>query len=189
MEEAQDSDICVGAGVWGDAWFGSVKAATALAQNGYKAVLQVKTGHRLFPKKFIEDSLKDAPGGVWIVLQSTYQGVPLVAIGDCYSTRTTLHLVATKNDGSTSKGNPYHMKYTNDWGNVHICGVDRPDLISKFFEFSNIIDKHNQAHQAELALKKQWLMQNPYFCLHTSLIGPNVVDCYKLADHHKIINH
>jgi hypothetical protein len=76
MEEAQDSDICVGAGVWGDAWFGSVKAATALAQNGYKAVLQVKTGHGLFPKKFIEDTLKDAPGGIWIVLQSTYQGVP-----------------------------------------------------------------------------------------------------------------
>ena len=189
MEEAQDSDIRVGAGVRGDAWFGSVKAATALAQNGYKAVLQVKTGHGLFPKKFIEDALKDAPGGVWIVLQSTYQDVPLVAIGYRYSTRTTLHFVATKNAGSTSKGNPYRMKYTDDWGNIHIRDVDRPDLISKFFEFSNIIDKHNQARQAELALEKRWLTQNPYFRLHTTIIGLNVVDCYKLADHHKMINH
>ncbi len=189
MEEAQDGDIRVGAGVRGDARFGSGKAATALAQSRYKAVLQVKTGHGLFPKKFIQDSLKDAPGGVWIVLQSTYQGVPLVAIGYRYSTRTTLHFVATKDAGSTSKDDPYHMKYTNDWGNGHIHDVDRPDLISKFFESSNIIDKHNQAGQAELALKKHWLTKNPYFRLHTTLIGMNVVDCYKLADHHKLINH
>jgi hypothetical protein len=104
-------------------------------------------------KRFIEDSLKDAPGGVWIVLQSTHQGVPLVAIGYRYSTRTTLHFVATKDAGSTCKGNPYHMKYTDDWGNVHINDVDRPNIISKFFETSNMIDKHNQACQAELALE------------------------------------
>jgi hypothetical protein len=52
-----------------------------------------------------------------------------------------------------------------------------------------MIDKHNQARQAELTLKKRWLTQNPYFCLHTTLLGINVVDCYKLAEHHKIINH
>jgi hypothetical protein len=52
-----------------------------------------------------------------------------------------------------------------------------------------MIDKHNQARQAKLALEKHWLTQNPYFCLHTTIIGMNVVDCYKLADHHKIINH
>jgi hypothetical protein len=189
LEEAQDGDNRVGAGVWGNAWFGSVKAATALGQKGYKAVLQVKTGHGLFPKKFIEDTLKDAPGGIWIVLQSTFQGISLIAIGYRYSTRTTLHFVATKDAGCTSKGEPYRMKYTDDWGNVHIRDVDRPDLISKFFEARNIIDKHNQAQRAELALEKHWLTQNPYFCLHTTIIGMNVVDCYKLADHHKIINH
>jgi hypothetical protein len=75
-------------------------------------VLQIKTGHGLFPKKIIEDTLKDAPGGVWIVLQSTYQGIPLVAIGYRYSTCTTLCFVATKDSGSTTKGKPYQMKYT-----------------------------------------------------------------------------
>jgi len=167
LEEAQDGDNRVGAGVRGNAWFGSVKAATALGQKGYKAVLQVKTGHGLFPKKFIEDTLKDAPGGIWIVLQSTFQGIPLIAIGYCYSPHTTLHFVTTKDAGCTSKGEPYRMKYTDDWGNVHICDVNRPDLISKLFEASNIIDKHNQARQAELALEKCWLTQNPYFRLHT----------------------
>ena len=84
MEEAQDGDITVVAGVRCDAWFGSVKAATALDQKGYKAVLQVKTGHGLSPKKFIEDTFKVAPGSAivhipgyspdchWILLQYSY---------------------------------------------------------------------------------------------------------------------
>jgi hypothetical protein len=61
--------------------------------HGYKAILQIKKGHGLFPKQFIKDALKDAPGGVWIVLESTHKNVPLVAIGYRYSTRTTLFLL------------------------------------------------------------------------------------------------
>jgi hypothetical protein len=123
------------------------------------------------------------------VLQSTYQGIPLVAIGYHYSTCTTLCFMATKDAGSTTKGKPYQMKYTDDWGNVHIRDVNWPDIIPKLFESSNMIDKHNQAHQAELALEKCGLTQNPCFHLHTTLLGINVVDCYKLAEHHKIINY
>jgi hypothetical protein len=134
-----------------DDWFGSIKAAVALAKTGFKAVLQVKTGHGLYPKKFIEDTLKDAPGGVWIVLEAIHEGIPLLAIGYRYSTRTTLFFVTTKDAGSTKKGNPYNMKYTDDWGNIHIREVDRPDAISKFFESSNMIDKHNHLRQSELA--------------------------------------
>jgi len=121
-----------------------VKAAVALEKKGYEAVLQVKTGHGLFPKKFIEETLKEAPGGVWTVLESIHDGIPLIAIGYRYSMRTTLFFVATKNARSTIKGESYKMKFTDDWGNIHICEVDRPDIISKFFESSNMIDKHNQ---------------------------------------------
>jgi hypothetical protein len=189
MEEVQrGNDDDVGAGLRADAWFGSVKAAVALAKKGFKAVLQVKTGHGLYPKKFIEDTLKDAPGGVWIVLEAIHEGIPLLAIGYRYSTRTTLFFVTTKDAGSTKKGNPYNMKYTDDWGNIHIREVDRPDVISKFFESSNMVDKHNHLRQSELALEKHWQTQNAFFWLHTTIIGMNVVDCYKLADHHKLIN-
>ncbi len=144
MEEVHKDNSQVVAGLRADAWFGSVKAAVALAKEGYKAVLQVKTGHGLFQKKFIEETLKDAPGGVWIVLEAIHDNVPLIAIGYHYSTRTTLLFVATKNAGSTKKGNPYNMKYTDDWGNVHVHEVDRPGIISNFFEHSTMIDKHNQ---------------------------------------------
>ena len=189
MEEVQRDDVRTGAGLRADAWFGSVKSAVALAKKGYKAVLQVKTGHGLFPKKIIESTLEGAPGGVWVVLESIHEGIPLIAIGYRYSTRTTLHFVATKDAGSTAKGTPYQMKFTDDWGNIHIRDVDRPDIISRFFQSSNTIDKHNQCRQAELALEKRWQTQNPFFRLHTTIIGMNVVDCYFLADHHRIINH
>jgi hypothetical protein len=83
-----------GDGVMADAWFSSIKAA-AFAKVRYKAVHQIKTGHRLFPIK-IKDDLKDAPAGIWIVLQSTYQDNPIIAIGYHYSTCTSICFVATK---------------------------------------------------------------------------------------------
>ena len=43
--------------------------------------------------------------------------------------------------------------------------VDRPDAVSKFFRDSNIVDKHNQSRQFDLALEKKWVTNNPYFCL------------------------
>ena len=67
--------------------------------------------------------------------------------------------------------------------------MEQPDIISWFFENSNTINKHNQCCQSELALKKWWQTRNPFFCLFTTINGLNVVDCYLLADHHKIFNH
>ena len=51
MEEAQDGDITVVAGVRCDAWFGSVTAVSELALRGFEGVMQVKQNHGLYPKK------------------------------------------------------------------------------------------------------------------------------------------
>ena len=59
-----------------------------------------------------------------------------------------------KDAGFTRVGSPYEMKYTDDWGNVHCQNDECPDILSKFFEASNMIDKHNQLRQADLALEK-----------------------------------
>jgi hypothetical protein len=48
----------------GDAWFGSVKAAAEMAVRGHDCVYQIKGYTALFPKEYIEEALKDAPGGV-----------------------------------------------------------------------------------------------------------------------------
>ena len=72
----------------GDAWFGSVKTAANLAQRGIEGILQVKQSHALYPKVFVNDVLKDAPGGVHVVLRGRHpNGHNLIAIGYWYSSK------------------------------------------------------------------------------------------------------
>jgi hypothetical protein len=80
------------------------------------------------------------------------------------------------------------MKYTDDHGNICVHLVECPDIISKFIQDSNIIDKHNQFRQFALALEKTWLIKDPYFCLSSTLIGMIVVNTWKLAGWHKTVN-
>jgi hypothetical protein len=94
----------------------------------------------------------------------------------------------TANAGSTKPGEPYEMKYTDSFGNVCTCKVERPDVLSKFFKDSNKLDAHNHARQDCLGLEKDWVTQDCYFRLVTTLIGINVVDTWKLAEYHRIIN-
>jgi hypothetical protein len=68
-----------------------------------------------------------------------------------------------------------------------ICArdVEHPDVISTFFQDSNVINAYNQCRQHNLALEKKWLTTDVYFWLATMLIGINMVDCYRLADFHQ----
>jgi hypothetical protein len=175
--------------VRGDAWFGSVNTANKVGIRGHEGVFQVKQFHTLFPKEYIEEALKDASGGVHIVLKGTTRDeVNLVAIGYCYSRKTILHFVMTENAGNTGQGDPYEMKYTDSYGNICTHFVDWPDVVSKFFASSNVIDTHNQLCQDLLQLEKKWLTKNPFFRLTTTLIGVNVMDTFLLASHHNVIN-
>jgi hypothetical protein len=108
--------------------------------------------------------------------------------GYCYSHKTILHFVLTENAGNTEQGDPYEMKYMDSYGNICTRYVDQPDVISKFFASSNVIDTHNQLRQDLLQLKKKWLAKNPFFRLTTNLIGINVMDAFLLASHHKVLN-
>jgi hypothetical protein len=95
----------------------------------------------------------------------------------------------THKAGRTTPGVPYVMRYTDGYGNLCTRDVERPDVISTFFQDSNVIDTHNQCRQHNLALEKKWLTKDAYFRLATTLIGINVVDCYRLADFHQFINY
>jgi|LakMenEpi03Aug12_release.lakeMendotaPanAssembly.Ray.scaffolds.fasta_scaffold205777_1 hypothetical protein len=176
-------------GIRADAWFGSVRTANEIGIRGHEGVFQVKTYHASYPKDFIEATLKDAPGGVSIVLEGTTRDeVPLVAVGYRYSRKSILHFVLTKNAGTTKNGEPYHMKYTDGYGNVCTRYVDRPAVLSEFFAKSNIIDTHNQLRQSFLKLEKKWMTQKSYFRLATTYLGINVTDAYLLCNYHKVIN-
>jgi hypothetical protein len=149
----------------------------------------VKQFHTLFLKEYIEEALKDAPGGVHIVLKGTTRDeVNMVAIGYRYSHKMILHFVMTENAGKTGQGDPYEMKNTDSYGNICTHIVDWPDVVSKFFASSNVIDTHNQLHQDLLQLEKKWLTKNPFLRLTTTLIGVNAMDTFLLATHHNVIN-
>ena len=171
----------------GDAWFGSVKAAAAAKERGMEAMCQVKSNHGLFPKEFIEEALKDAPGGCHVVLEGQHpNGSDLIAMGYRHNSKVTLCFVMTKNAGSARKGSPYEMKFTDSHGNVHVRLVDRPSAMSEFFEDSNLVDKHNQSRQHELGLEKKWETRDPYFRLTTTVIGMNAIDAWNLSRYHTL---
>jgi hypothetical protein len=176
-------------GVRGDAWFGSVMTANEIALRGHVGVFQIKQQHSLFPKEYIEEALKDAPGGVHILLEGmTKDEVLLVALGYQYSQKTVLHFVLTKNGGSSKPGDPCKMRYANSFGNICIQNVDQPQVVSNFFASSNTIDMHNQLRQGSLNLEKKWVTQNPWFQLATTYVGICVTDTYLLSNYHKVIN-
>jgi len=171
-QENQEKDTKFG--IRGDAWFGSVRAAIEVGIRGHEGVFQIKTYHASYPKVLIEEALKDAPGSVFIAQEGTTKDeVPLVALRYRYNRKTTLLFVLTKNAGSTTLGEPYHMKYMDSLGNVCTCYVDRPQVISNFFSSSNKIYTHNQLRQDCLKLEKQWITQDPFFHLGTTFVDIN----------------
>ena len=80
------------------------------------------------------------------------------------------------------------MKFPKEHGNVGVRHVDRPDVISKYFKDSNVVDRHNQVRQFKLRIEKGWVTLNPYFRLFTTVLGIHVADCWKLAHYHNLIN-
>ena len=67
--------------------------------------------------------------------------------------------------------------------------VPRPDVISKYFAHSNVIDIFNQARQFDLRLEKHWVTDDGFFCLATTLFGIVVTDCWKGYNYHLPTNH
>ena len=135
------------------------------------------------------DALKDAPGGVHIILKGVgLRGTPLMAIGYRYACKSTLFFIASQDAGSTKPGKPYEMKFTDEFGNVCVRFVDRPKILSEFFQDSNVIDSFNHVRQFELAMEKKWPTHNGYFRLQTTMEGIGVTQTWYLARHHKLFD-
>ena len=106
--------------------------------NFFIILTKVKTNHGLFPKVFIQEALKDAPGGVHIVLEGVASNnAHIVAVGYKCNKNKVILFVSTRRGASTRPAQPYKMKLTNADGNICICEVDRPDLCTIYFARSN----------------------------------------------------
>mmetsp|Transcript_30790 Transcript_30790/g.87072 ORF Transcript_30790/g.87072 Transcript_30790/m.87072 type:complete len:291 (-) Transcript_30790:11-883(-) len=144
----------------------------------------VKTSHANYPKAYMEKVLQPLPAGSRLVMKSTVDGVDLMAIGYKYNRRKVLSFVATLGAGVTTDGEPYIQKWADNHGNVLTRPVPRPSIISTYFSNSPRVDNHNQSRQHDLGLEEMWPTKDPWFRLHTTVMGMGVVDAWKLCKHH-----
>jgi len=139
-----------------NSWFGSVKSLCHMRRSeiGTKkeVIFQVKTNKKGFPKKYIEDNLKYAPGGSSMFLKATdpETGTEMIATGYKYNGRKVLFFVSTVGAGSTTNGEPYIVRYTDIHGNMMTQLVDCPQLVLIYFKKCNCVDVHNQLRQYSL---------------------------------------
>lgn len=196
---------------WADSWFTSLRALEGADEEGHDLFGVVKTGLAGCPVKEVEEIMEQWPSGSYIVLESTTPKlqddlgtgtavakiVSSLSIGvfcqcllfcahlPCSSHFATAAIMFLGTDlvGSTLPGEPYTARFADKNGNVKTRGVVRPDVCSKYFGVSNIIDMHNQARQGILRLEELWRTVDPYQKLFETILGITVVDCWKGVKH------
>jgi hypothetical protein len=85
----------------------------------------------VYPEKFMEEKLNEAPGGCWITMKGKRPlGTDLLAIGYTYNIKGVLNLRSTSDVGSTKADTPYDMKFCDSLINVCVCKVDKPAIVS-----------------------------------------------------------
>jgi len=171
---------------YGDSWFSSVETTIQLWQKqkvNYVGV--IKTNHSRFPKKFIEEKMKDWPSGSHLVLEGrAVEGIDLIAIGYKYNSRKVLSFVCNKNHASTELTDYYEACWRDENNNTSVRKIPRPETVGCYFRNSNVVDMHNQARQFELCLEKHWVTQSGYFRFFTTMVGLVVTDAWKAYRHH-----
>ncbi len=173
-----------------DSWFSSVKTCVELTKRGFKFMGQVKTAHRNFPKKHLEDFMVDMAPGNWCVLKTTIQldgnedgldqdPLTIFALGYKYCYSKVLCFVMDATVGSVRPGNPYKACYWSKEGAKTIKYIPRPKVLNQFFGMIGTVDAHNLARQGTLKLEKRWRTRNPYFRIFTSFLGVCITDSWR----------
>jgi hypothetical protein len=169
----------------GDSWFTGIRVAEWAAEQGHSYFGALKTSIKFTPYNELIEKMADFPSGSYLVMECTTpkDQHQLICIGYKYNARKVLVFLGTKNAGSTKLGEPYIARFPDANGNVAQRSVPRPDVISKYFNDSNVIDSHNQARQGELKLEKRWVVHDGWTRIATTLIGMTVTDCWRAFKH------
>jgi hypothetical protein len=164
----------------GDSWFIGVRVAEWAASHGHSYFGALKTSTKYTPYQELIDKMDAYPSGSNLVMEcTTPNGNKLICLGYKYSARKVLVFLGTKSSGFTKPGEPYIARFPDCQGNVAQRSVPRPDVVSRYFNDSNVADSHNQSRQFELALEKRWVTHACWFWLATTLIGMTVTDCWR----------
>ena len=166
---------------YGDSWFASLKTAIQVTEELDAEFLgPVKTSHRQFPKKYLEDKMSTWPPGSHLVMETTKFGRKYYAIGYKYNMKKVLCFISTEGAGHTKPGKPYEARWLDKNGLTLSRLVPRPHILSEYFDNSNQIDKHNHARQSQLAIEKYVVVECGYFRLFCTYLGMTVTDSWKL---------
>jgi hypothetical protein len=182
--EASEHPECSPESFLGDSWFTGVRVCEWVAEHGHAYFGALKTSTKYSPFQELCDKMSEWPSGSYLVMECcTPKDHNLICIGYKYSASKVLVFLGTKNAGSSKPGDPYVARFPDANGNVAQRNVQRPDVISKYFNDSNVIDSHNQARQSALKLEKRWVVHNGWMRIATTLIGMTITDCWRAFKH------
>ena len=169
-----------------DSWFGSVD----LVENT-DGIFNIKTNSSRYPKAFLQEKMKNWPGGSHLLLEATVnkntsREKKIYALGYKYCKAKVMFFIFTEGAAHTETSPQYD--YIASWRdenyNVHTRRVLRPHAAYVYFNVSNRIDVLNQLRQSELKLEKFWVCRSGFFRIVTTLFGITVVDAFKTYLHH-----
>jgi hypothetical protein len=143
-------------------------------------VAQIKTNHAGSPKKELETIMKDWAAGVGLTLQcKTQSDINLVIVAWKYNTKALQIFVATEDSGSTMPGGkPYKVRYNDEHGNMMSHFLEWPKIIADYYEDANAIDVHNQVRQSIIGLERNWVTQDGFFRIFTTILGMVLTDAW-----------
>ncbi len=75
-----------------DAGFGCVELVVAGAKQNIYFIAHIKNAYILFPKTHLEEAMKDAPRVKWLTMETTIDGIEILAIAYKYNSKKTLFL-------------------------------------------------------------------------------------------------
>ena len=160
-----------------DAWFGGFKNTAALwdrrkdkASKTYATSI-VKTSHAKFPKQWILDKMKGKKRGEHVMLWAENPGTPgtaFMAVGYRYNYKKVVLSITSR--GMTTSGKPYRAAHVDEHSNLIPKYVKRPEVMSKYFQYNDVIDNINSQRQKDLALEKKWVTQDGFFRIFTTVV-------------------
>jgi hypothetical protein len=190
LRQVEGAGVKEGGWCGGDAWFGSVMTTIELKiRLGVHSTFIITNNKQFFPMAPLYSILKARHGqritGHWVVMRTTIAGVDLIAIAYAWSQKGISYFISTC--GSTEPSiHKYESKYDNEWGELGVREIDRPNVVHFLYEYLPLIDEHNKQRQSILELEKLWLTKDPWFRLLCTLMGMTIVDFHRFFRYNSI---
>lgn len=180
-----------------DSWFGSVACALELFRRNLFAIMNVKTGHRGFPKNSLLQVVGEVKGssaaakkkraerrGKQIAFTKDFKvGPRTVTVSACgHNKKVPLLLVYTAS--SMLSGNEHVKQWTtmNAEGEaeVHTIRTPQPQVTELYRKYMNLVDLHNKLRQGERSMADTWKTHswvNRHFAELLGFVEVNIFKC------------